>query len=173
VIVVIDTDVLVNALWKPTGVAFRLLRLLNGLAVVDVVVTDISGWEFMRIASDLGFGDDEIAEFLDAFDRLFSNEVITESPISRRLLGNALDNVTLERAALALTGRAPTDFRDEIPPPLQSATRGRDSNDLHVVWAVVHHGADVLCALDTGFDAPLGKCEVMTPRELLDELSRM
>lgn len=171
-IVVIDTTILVDALLKPGGVAFRLLRLLNGLPIADTVVTDITGWEFVRVARNkLDYDHKIIAEFLDTFDRLFAADAIAESPVSRRLLGGALDNVTLERAAEALTGRSPAEFLAEIPAPLQPLNVGRDSNDLHVVWAVVHYGADVLCTTDNGFRGPLGSCVVMTPRELIDRLT--
>lgn len=169
-LVVFDTTVLVDALVRPDGVAFRLLRMVQGLPIADGLITDITGWEFARVARDLGYETAVIEAFLDGFGQLFEPDQVAASPVSRRLLGSALDNVSLEDAALHLTGRRLVDFRSALAPKLVAGSDARDGNDLHVVWAVVDRDADVLCTSDKGFPDSVATARVLTPRELLDVL---
>lgn len=169
-LVVFDTTVLINALVRPDGVAFRLLRLVQGLPIAQGLVTDITGWEFVRVARELGYHTESIEHYLDAFGELFEPGNVAASPVSRRLLANALDNVSLEDAALHLTGRRLVDFRSAVPTALVSDSDARDGNDLHVVWAVVDRDAEVLCTTDKGFPPSIGSAQVLTPRALLEAL---
>lgn len=170
-LVVFDTTVLVGALCKPFGASFRLLRLVQGLPLVDGLITDVTGWEFVRVASGLGYQPGEIEAFLDAFDPLFEHDEVAKSPVTRRLLGNALDNVSLEGAALHLAGKRLVDFKAELPPAIVAAHESRDENDLHVVWAVVSKVADFLCTADAGFPEMIGGAAVRTPMQMLEVLA--
>lgn len=171
-LVLFDTNVLAAAICKPDGIAFRLLRIANAGVLIDGLVTDVTGFEFLRICTSGQLGTvfelEEIDEFADAFPRVFASERIVRNAPSRKLSERTdLHDAPVERILVEAYGIDLSEARKALP----RAAQKLDPHDLHLAWVAVTAGCDLVCTSDKNVIANLSVCEVARPDELWDALN--
>lgn len=147
-----DATVLCGAFVNPYGANFRLLELAED-GLLDAFVTDVVGYEFVRVAvtGRLSRGgqpapQEEVEEFLDAFPTVFDPAHAPRVSIGRDIttLFWAHEKPVGE-VVWHLTGRAQDDLLADLERQQVVAVEDFDPSDLHLLVAAVEHGADNIC----------------------------
>lgn len=180
----LDANVLLRALYRPTSSSAALLRLAEDRATLRVTASDVILWEVLRHAHDglkgpggrrLILSTERINQFMwKALIPLLPAGAVPRASVSR--FPEPRDARWWNRPALEvvqeLTGHTSEELQTQVEASLRAGGASeplapRQAKDLHVMVAAVEQGCDVLCTLNVrDFPERLGRVRALEPRAL-------